>query len=328
MCTLKERRDFSETTLKKLKDQLRRYEAKLRDKACVFATGSLGRGEAWKESDLDVFIVAMDAADGVQEKSALSSLDETVLVARLIKANEKLDLPPFSGDGKYLKKCQLKELCQIGKPGEDAGNALTARLLLLLESHCLLGEDVYQRTLTQVIEQYWRDYDQNYPNFVPAFLVNDICRMWRTFCLNYEDKTYTSDMDPEAKAKRKYKNYQLRHSRMLTCYSALLFMLSVFRKHSTVTTLDARKMAQMTPIARLEWLRREEPTLQGNVNNILERYENFLEFTRHKHHHFRDASYAKTRKQEATAFGDAMADLVQMFRMMEGDMRLYRYIIV
>ena len=103
---------------------------------------------------------------------------------------------------------------------DDAKNTFTARLLLLLESSALLGQAVYTEITHEVISAYWKDYQRHKNDFSPAFLANDILRMWRTFCVNYEART-ASEPDIE-KAKRKLKNYKLKHSRLLTCYSALL----------------------------------------------------------------------------------------------------------
>jgi hypothetical protein len=71
---------------------------------------------------------------------------------------------------------------------------------------------------------------------VPAFLANDILRIWRTFCVNYEARTETEPA--EKKAKRKLKNYKLEHSRLLTCYSALL---RVFKDRTPMRSIAANE---------------------------------------------------------------------------------------
>ena len=84
---------------------------------------------------------------------------------------------------------------------------------------------------------------------MPAFLTNDILRLWRTFCVNYEAGT---EREPEdKKAKGKLKNYKLKHSRMLTCYSAILWLLAIYAKKNSVSRDDAFAMTGMTPTERL-----------------------------------------------------------------------------
>src|SRR5262245_52132623 len=104
----------------------------------------------------------------------------------------------------------------------------------------------------EVIQSYWRDFSRHKKDFMPAFLANDILRLWRTFCVNYEANTASES--PEKRAKRRLKNYKLKHNRLLTCYSALLYLLAIYTRKGTVTPLDARKMIRLTPTERLEWL--------------------------------------------------------------------------
>ena len=143
----------------------------------------------------------------------------------MISATRRLKIREFSGDGEYLVHYTQHELVEaLGKRHDDAKNTFTARLLLLSESRPVLGTQVYDKTIDNVVEAYWRDYEDQKNDFTPTFLANDILRLWRTFCVNYGAST--SSEPAEKKAKRKLKNYKLRHSRLLTCYSALLYLLS------------------------------------------------------------------------------------------------------
>jgi hypothetical protein len=236
-------------------------------------TGSFGRGEASLYSDLDVFIVGL----GTHETPALSRLNQILVKADLIEANKKLGLPEFSADGEYLTHHTIGELlATLGKPEDDATNTFTARLLLLLESRPLVGEVAYRRVVEDVIASYWRDYQDNKSNFVPAFLANDILRMWRTFCVNYEARTQS--VPPERKAKRSIKNYKLKHSRLLTCYSALLYLLAVYSKNKSVSPTAAASMIGLSPTQRLEWML-AQPELSGakeTIEKLIAGYDRFL----------------------------------------------------
>jgi predicted nucleotidyltransferase len=273
---LEARRSDTKARFERLKKELGQADKLAKDRACVYATGSVGRGEASRYSDLDLFIVG----GGDKHRRELSRLDEICLKADLIEATRKLGIPEFSGDGEYIVHYTDKELIEtLGKPHDDVSNTFTARLLLLLESKPLLGKSVYENAISNVIKAYWRDYHDHKNDFIPAFLTNDILRLWRTFCVNYEART--SNEPAEKKAKRKLKNYKLKHSRLLTCYSALLYLLAVFAAQKTVRPDDATNMTRLSPTARLEWLlkRKELGKAHGTVKELLSHYEEFLAAT-------------------------------------------------
>ncbi len=271
---LSRRRTETEARVEKLRGELGQAEKLTARNACVYATGSFGRCEASPYSDLDLFIAGRDDKDG---QRLLRRLDEIRIKADLIEATQKLGIPDFSGDGEYLNHYTVGELVgTLGKPEDDVSNTFTARLLLLLESRPLLGESVYHDIIEDVIGAYWRDYEDHKNEFMPAFLANDILRLWRTFCVNYEARTSTDP--PEKKAKRKLKNYKLKHSRLLTCYSALIYLLAVFTERKTVSPTDAVDMIKLTPTARLEWTLSQQHfhSAHSTVGDVLECYESFL----------------------------------------------------
>lgn len=172
--------------MRSLRERLGQSEQFAADKACVYATGSFGRVEAAQHSDLDLFI-ASKAVDG---RSALKTLDEICIKADLIQITRDLGIPEFSGDGQYLENYSAHDLTiSLGTPEDDADNTFTARLLLILESRPLMCDAVYRDIAGDVISAYWRDYEDHKNDFMPAFLANDILRLWRTFCVNYEART-------------------------------------------------------------------------------------------------------------------------------------------
>lgn len=197
----------------------------------------------------------------------------------MIRAERKLRFPEFSGDGEFLQFHTIDELVGgLGTSTDDSQNTFTARLLLLLESRCLLGDVVYQAAIESVLAKYWRDFADHAENFAPAFLANDILRLWRTLCVNYEARTETEP--PEKKARRSLKNYKLKHSRLLTCYSGILFLLANYSSYRTVRLEDAIKMVGLSPTERLEWLGGLRSAWEPVVGRVLDAYENFLNATR------------------------------------------------
>lgn len=320
MGELSNRRAQTEERINTLREKLREAENIAAGKACVYVTGSYGRGEASKYSDLDLFIVGKKNGkpdrDG-KEGSLLSRLDDIRIKADLIEITREMGIQEFSGDGRYLVHYSVHALIKtLGKAEDDALNTFTARLLLLLESRPLLEAAVYNDVIEEVVAAYWRDYEDHKSDFVPAFLANDILRLWRTFCVNYEANTSTEPS--EENAKRKLKNYKLKHSRLLTCYSALLYLLVVFAKNNTVGPDDALAMIGLTPTQRLEWML-SQPSLAGAhaaVTKTLDQYSYFLETTNAPEEElikrFLDRETSRKYMIAANAFGGSIFDVLNL----------------
>jgi hypothetical protein len=284
-------------------------------------------------SDLDLFIVGKRdgkvGPDG-KEGSLLKRLDEICIEADLIEATRQLRIPDFSGDGRYLVHYSVHDFTKtLGTPEDDVTNTFTARLLLLLESCPLLESTVYEEIIQEVIAAYWRDYEDHKADFMPAFLANDILRLWRTFCVNYEARTERKPA--EEKAKGKIKNYKLKHSRLLTCYSGLLYLLAVYGRQNSVGPLDALSMVRLTPTRRLEWLR-DEPYLAGartTLTSLLDQYERFLETTNAQERElvtrFMDRDKSRKYMDDASKLGDLVFDALN--RIGNGN-RFHRLLVV
>lgn len=311
---IKRRRAETDSSVAKIQGLLK-AAAKIADgKGCVYATGSFGRGEASQFSDLDLFIVGRTLPDG---RRALVNLDEICIKADLVDATRKLKIPDFSGDGAYLVHYTISDLVDaVGTSQDDANNTFTARLLLLLESRPLIGKDVYTQAIDKVIAAYWRDFEDHKKEFIPAFLSNDILRLWRTFCVNYEANTRTDP--PEKKAKRKVKNYKLKHSRLLTCYSAIVYLLAVFKTHKTVTPDDVRQMVKLRPTERLTSLLDDGKyrSAHKKINELITRYERFLDKSEAGEDvlikQFLDKDKSKEFFTEANAFGNVVFEVLAL----------------
>jgi len=310
------RRQFSDEKFEQLRASLVQAPEICADKACVYATGSFGRREASEHSDIDLFIVSLNDYDEKKkiDTSRLSKLDEILLKAELIRASRELKFPEFSKDGQFLQHHTSRKLIHsTGKQYDDAENTFTARLLLLLESKPLVGNDIHAKVIDEVIERYWREFPDHYDRFMPAYLANDILRYWRTLCLNYEASTSEQSprqQAPQDRAKRKIKNYKLKHSRMLTCYSAVLYLLFVYGRNKTVTPSDAQKMVSLSPTARVEFVARD---LNGSepaacIYDFLGKYERFLDVTNASEEDltglFSDEVEAHKLRDEQSDFGD------------------------
>jgi predicted nucleotidyltransferase len=323
---LEERRRETKLRTDKLIALLADAEALCNGKACVYSTGSFARGEAHEWSDLDLFIVGTST----QHKRDLRRLDEIRIKADLIEATQKEGIPEFSGDGRYLDHYTVHELTStLGKPEDDVTNTFTARLLLLLESRPLLEPIVYRKITEDVVSAYWIDYIDHKSDFTPAFLANDILRLWRTFCVNYEARTLrVPDIE---KAKRKLKNYKLKYSRQLTCYSALLYLLALHTQKGTVSPEDAAQMITLSPTERLEWLLGENglSSAHTGVRKLISSYETFLQNTAQPEsvliEIFLDRTISKQYFAAAASFGDQMFEVIEAIGQRQ---RLHRLLVV
>lgn len=245
----------------------------------------------------------------------------------------KLGIPDFSGEGEYLTHHTIEEIVDtLGKPEDDVNNTFTARLLLPLESRPLIGDEVYHDVILKVVQAYCRDYGDHAHEFVPGFLANDILRMWRTFCVNYEARTQSAP--PAKKAKRRLKNYKLKHSRLLTCYSALLYLLVLFLRNKTVSPDNVSSMVALTPTSpteRIEWLTQqpEVGTASLKLEELLALYEEFLVRTDASEEElvlrFMDEAKRKECFESASRFGDLIFEVLQGFG---GGNRFHRLLVV
>jgi hypothetical protein len=328
----------SQSRFAQLKSDLDDAGGLIAGRACVYATGSFGRLEAGAQSDLDLFIVVTSetvAKDGEQvELRSIDGIDEIKLKHYLISAVERQDIAPFDGGGKYLAVHTISDFTKnLGSPEDDSKNTFTGRLLMLLESRPLLGDDIYNVALGAVIEAYFKDYEDNKEGFVPAFLFNDILRMWRTFCVNYE--YYRKKSDPKSKVKL----FKLKYIRMLTCYSAIAYLLSVFARGGTVSPADIRAMVGMTPTERLRAIGSDEFSKLAvaksgsatGVSDILRLYSEFLEVA-HKDQERVANEFVNNHKQwreRSHDFATKWAELLEAIEIdSAGHPQLYRFVLI
>lgn len=322
----------AELRLRKIISDLQEAEALVDGNACVYATGSFGRLEAGKLSDLDLFVVVDTAANG--GKKLLDDVDEIKLKYQIIRVAEDNNLPKFDGGGRFLASHTVISYTEwLGSNEDDYRNTLTGRMLLLLESQVLIGQDIYNKTIQNVISKYFRDFEGHEANFLPSFLFNDILRMWRTFCVNYE--FYRREGD----SRNKIKNLKLKFSRMLTCYSAIIYLLAVYAKNNTVRPSDVREMITITPTARLErvadsafWSEGKDcSAILQTVQQTLDSYSQFLELThqeKKKAAKEYDANELEWRER-SYAFGECLSNLVDLLGVTSDEAgRLRRLIII
>lgn len=331
---LDELRSKSQSRLSRLQENLSSAAEILGQDGTIYTTGSYGRLEAGAESDIDVFIVShIKEGEGDEPRSPLmTEVRQIRLKSELIQAVENAGMADFDAGGKFLKTHLYSDIVEeTGSPADDFKNTFTGRMLLILESRSVLGGDVYSDLKRDCINAYFRDFASNEADFVPYFLVNDILRMWRTFCVNYE--YYRADSSDW-----RVKNLKLKYSRMLTCFSAIIYLLAVYRINETVTPTDVDRMIGFTPIERLEQFTDEGdfahiakgPEIHRTAADIIEDYGEFLEFVQVKKRAIRALKKDEDEwRQKSHEFGARIAGLLKSICGDAGlDNRLYRSILV
>ncbi|MDM0122632.1 hypothetical protein [Variovorax arabinosiphilus] len=312
---LQDRMNRSRIKLGELRSQANNYEALQNDRLSVFAAGSLGRLETGEKSDFDVFMICDSEERRTSGKSSVSRLEEYEVFSALIRINEDLNYPKFSGDGRFLKTYELQDMIKAtGSPQDDSENLFTARMLLLLESQPVTNEELYQRGTALVVENYFRD-GLGRDNFRPLFLMNDLLRYWRTLCLNYE--VYRNE--PERPWLKKSLN--LKFSRKLTIFSTVLSLLAG-RASDSSAFLD---LCNLTPIERLADALDaiDDPTLEKGFSNALGTYESFLKAKEIGSIEFETTpTFRKRHADLADRFGRFLHEAFDSHRI-DGDLRRY-----
>lgn len=298
------RKNYTLEQISKLQNELAFSEDALSSKGCIYLTGSFGRLEASEGSDIDAFI----ACDGNTHERAISRLTEIKIKADLITGTERLGFPEFDGDGDYLRLFPFRKILDsIGSRDDDYENTFTARLLLLLEGRALIGERSFDDLKRQIINAYWKDYVGNEEEFVPAFFANDVLRLWRTFCVNYEART--SGDTPVKRAKRRAKNFKLRHTRILTCFSALALLLASEARKEKVDQEKMLQICSLTPVERIKSLR---PISEAKIEAVLNLYERSLEWTSRENFNslFENDEFNVARRMESREFSESFFDML------------------
>lgn len=269
-------RDYSLRRLRQLGEALDAAPLLDGHPLCVYVTGSYGRLEAWKESDIDPFFL-YDSADQTERFPWTSFVR---LSARLIETAKAMDFPSFTQDGRYLEVQYVSEMERVlGSPNDDSLNAFTARMLLLLESRPLHDEAVYEKLLERIIGFYYRDFEDHAADFLPNFLVNDILRFWRTLTLNYEHHRLkllplTDEELRRKKAESALKNYKLKVSRLATCFSMVATLSSM---PAPVTAAQVFALCRITPAERFAKLRAHGEAAASLIDQLETVYGSFLE---------------------------------------------------
>jgi predicted nucleotidyltransferase len=165
-----------------IRERLKRHATPTTVDVVVF--GSLAREEVTQRSDVDYVVVAHSLPDKDQigvTRDLLQEMDDF--------CHERLAPPGATGVfGRVLSAPGLTE--RIGLEGDTNANH-TRRILLLEESASVLNDGLHERLIRAILERYLFDYrDHSKSKGAPRFLLNDICRYWRTIAVDYQAKRW------------------------------------------------------------------------------------------------------------------------------------------
>ncbi len=324
----KDRAIYSQTRLSELGNRIAKIP-RLSDytSSTIFSAGSYARHEACEHSDIDMFFLCKKEREDMSEPHT----SELRIFGKLIDIVDEMSFPKFSNDCQYLKMLHSPQILEhIGSPVEDHENFFTVRMLLLLESKCLYRDDIYNEITMEIVSSYYKDYPDHEQTFQPIFLLNDICRFWKTLLMNYEHKRHGSDHTDAEKTKQKVKNFKLKFSRMTTCFASIASFCSY---EIPITDEQIIEQTRLTPRERLGSIPNRIPEAEEPVQDLLNRYSSFLEKTglptNELEEHFSDKQKRTEMFQIANEYGDSMFNLLKTIdNYHEDKFKFLRYLVI
>ena len=295
----------------------------------VYGVGSYARLEASEHSDLDLFFLTAAELSDIDDPRTKSLR----LFGEIITIAQQLGFPKFSNDCAYLEFLSTEDMLKnLGNPKDDHQNYFTARMLLLLESHCLHNRECFDSVIRRIVQSYFKDYPDHPETFWPFFLLNDIGRFWKTLLLNYEHKRRQDPSDRVQeiiKTRQKVKNFKLKYSRLTTCFASIVALGS---RSAPVTEEEVFQLTKLTPRQRLESVKDHLPGVATEVDEVLGQYGWFLEMTglstTDLESHFVDKGQRIEMFRRAREYGDAVFALLQRIDQSNDNLKLLRFLVV
>jgi hypothetical protein len=222
----------------------------------ILLFGSWGRREVTGDSDDDFIVLSeREVVDGLRPSSAEV---EPLLGGRGAGREGTFGTGAVGFDA-------LRE--NIGLDADNNSN-LTWRMLLMLESVAVWGEEVHRRARRALLAEYLEAHGTDYQP--PRFLLNDLVRYWRTIAVDFEGKMRTREGEGWG-----LRNAKLRLSRKALFAGGLLPVLEC-RRHPAAAMLDhLDSRMELPPLDRIADAFREHDAIDSGVR-ALQAYDEFL----------------------------------------------------
>jgi hypothetical protein len=154
----------------------------------IVVTGSLGRMEYTKGSDLDWILLVDGDADARDQKTYLE-IDRTLHGANRFKKPGR--------EGTFGKLAFSQPIVHYIGGEEDFNSNTTRRVLLLLEAVAIGESRAFERVRKGILLRYLNEdrglFQRDHKNrirWVPLFLLNDLARYWRTMTVDFAYKQF------------------------------------------------------------------------------------------------------------------------------------------
>ena len=202
-------------------------------------TGSLGRLEALRGSDIDLTLICQD------EATATSVYDEDQEIRQILR--DHFNVPVSKGEN-FTSPFSAETIADVDKIGglNDNVNLLTKRILLLTEARAVVNDELFHDVQKEVFLAYVKS-EITRRRYLIAFIY-DITRFHRTLGLDYKSRV---DFENKPWGIRYIK---LRCSRKYWYFSTMLALLAAITQNETLPEVIeslAQELLNMSPTERI-----------------------------------------------------------------------------
>ncbi len=236
----------------------------------IVVGGSLARGEASDESDIDYFFFGDDETSIERAKSFLISKQEQI--SRIVGKSPSAD----GAFGSEVGETRGELITNIGG-NSDTNGKITRRILFLLEGTWLSSEATFRKYRQDVLNRYVSELIEE--RHLCRFLLNDIIRYYRTICVDFEFKTV------EKNKEWGLRYIKLRYSRQLLYFGGLIAVAESVNLPRDQKIRKLEELFDMNSIDRIEAVcgdkvmpalglydnfltRISDPTIRGSLNSV------------------------------------------------------------